>query len=149
MSTAPIRPHRWVFPVAPGIDAEISVSAGQLTAEHIRTLRSHLALLERTLSFPASEGEPDQRLIDPATPGDLVQIAPATDPVFGGLVARVTQTTPTTVRGYLLVPHRGGNREAWQSFNRSEVDRVGRVRWPEAEWGFRTGKTRRGSMWSE
>lgn len=149
MSSAPIRPHRWVFPVAPGVDAEISISAGHLTAEHIRTLRAHLALLERTLSSPAPGGEVDQRLIDPATPGDLVQIAPSADPVFGGPVARVTQTTPSGVRGYLLVPHRGGAREAWQSFKQAVIERVGRVKWPEAEWGFRSGNGRRGSMWSE
>jgi len=130
--------------------AEITLRGAQLTAEHIRTLRAHLAILERTLSSPPPGGEPDQRLIDPATPGDLVQIAPAADPVFGGLVVRVTQTTTSGVRGYVLVPHRGGSREAWQQFKQAEIERCGRIRWPEAEWGFRNnGQGRRGSMWSE
>jgi hypothetical protein len=143
------RPHRWVFTLAPGKDVEVAFTGANVTAEHVRALRAHLELLERTISSPAPGGEPDQRLVDPATPGDLVQIAPATDPVYGGLVARVTQETSTGIRAYLLVPHRGGTRETWQSFNRSEVERVGRVKWPEAEWGFRSGNGRRGSMWSD
>lgn len=149
MSAAPLRPHRWIFPVSPGVDAEVLLPDCVLTAEHIRTLRAHLAVLERTLESRPPGGEPDLRLVDPATPGDLVQIAPSADPVFGGLVARVTQTTPSGVRGYLLVPHRGGAREAWQTFKQAVIERVGRVKWPEAEWGFRSGNERRGPTWSD
>lgn len=150
MSTAPQHQHRWLFPVGPDTTVEISVRGGQLSPEHIHTLRSHLAILERTLALPAATVEQDQRVLDPVVVGDLVQIAPSSDPVFGGLMMRVCQCISNAVRGYLLVPHRGGGRDGWQKFKQSEIARVGRVRWPEAEWGFRTpGTGKRAGMWSD
>lgn len=150
MSLSAPRLHRWVFPVSPTVEAEVSLHGGELTAEHIRVLRSHLAILERTLAMPAASGEQDLRVVDPVTPGDLAQLAPSSDPVFGGMVMRVCQCASNLVRGYFLVPHRGGAREAWQKFKQSELSRVGRVRWPEAEWGFRTAGTgKRAKLWSE
>lgn len=144
------RPHRWVFPVSSDVEAEICLRGGEVTAEHIRTLRSHLAILERTLGMPTAPAEQDLRVVDPVTPGDLAQLAPSSDPVFGGLVMRVCQCASTLVRGYFLVPHRGGAREAWQKFKQSELERVGRIRWPEGEWGFRTpGTGKRAGLWSE
>ena len=70
-------------------------------------------------------------------PGDLVQIRPEADPIMGGMVVRVTKATPDAIRGYMLRPHRGGSQQAWSTLHYSDVQKAGRLFWPEAEWGMR------------
>lgn len=74
---------------------------------------------------------------DELTPGDLVQLKPAADRVYGGMIMRVTRVLANRVDGYLLRPHRCGVRIAWHHRTPPEVTRLGRVVYPEADWGFR------------
>lgn len=147
-SPAPAR--AWVFPVADSVTAEVILRGGQFSLAQIRTLIEHLRVLEHTLLSPAAPAAIELEHVELATEGDLVQLRSTADPVFGGLVLRVTQSRTLGVRGYLLVPHRGGCRDAWQRLKHCEYERVGRVRWPEAEWGFRTAGTGpRARLWSD
>jgi len=141
---------RAVIPLSPELTARLTISGGKLTPEHVRTLRAHLAILERALAHETAHGEIETESIDPVVAGDIVQIRPSADPVLGGLMMRVTRAADKQVKGYLLVPHRGGHAAMWQTFNQGEVRRIGRVKWPEAEWGFDDGVTKeRRRMWFE
>jgi len=70
-------------------------------------------------------------------PGELVQLKPTADDVLGGTLLRVEQSDRTTLRGYLLCAHRGGGREAWWRAHQCDVDKVGRLKWPESEFSLR------------
>lgn len=87
------------------------------------------AWLDRRESESSSAG-------DTLQPGDLAQIKPAADKVFGGMVIRVTRVLPGKVEGYLLRPHRCGVKIGWHHHTAPELDRVGRIVHPEAKWGF-------------
>lgn len=138
----------WCIPLGDELTAAIRISGGKLTPEHVRTLRAHLAILERALAHETAHGEIETASVDPVMPGDLVQIRPSADPVLGGLVMRVTKAIGKEVKGYLLVPHRGGHAEMWQTYSQGEVVRIGRVKWSEAEWGFsEDAKRQRRRMW--
>lgn len=148
--TTPGHIASWCFPVDQRTTAEVILRGGRFSLEHIRVLIQHLAVLERTLVSPAAPPAVEPEQIELATEGDLVQLRSTADPVFGGLMLRVTQSRTLGVRGYLLVPHRGGCRDAWHRLKHCEYERVGRVRWPEAEWGFRTAGTGpRARLWSD
>lgn len=134
---SPAQSQSWCFPVDGKCTATVTIDGGAFTLAHIQTLRAHLEVLERNLCSPDETGTPAPESIEPAQPGDLVQLRPAADPTFGGLMLRVTQTHTIGIRGYLLVPHRGGCRDAWLRWKHNDYGRVGRVRWPEARWGFR------------
>lgn len=141
---------RAVVPLGPNLTAELKISGGQPTPEHLRVLRAHLAILERALAHDAAEGELETEAIDPVVAGDIVQIRPSADPVLGGLMLRVTKCIDHQIKGYLLVPYRGGHAEMWHTFHQGEVRRIGRVKWQEAEWGFgKDAKSERRKMWIE
>lgn len=147
---SPHRRQHYCFPVDANVCADLTFTGGRVRPSHVRALRAYLATLERTLTEHGDLAAPAPEPVEPAAPGDLVQIRPTADPVFGGLMLRVTQTRDFGLAGYLLIPHRGGNREAWQRLKHCEYERVGRVEWPEAEWGFRSAdRERRARMWSE
>lgn len=96
----------------------------------IAQLRNLLTLLEAAI--PPAEGEE-------LRPGDVVQLRRDTDPVFGGMMLRVTKVTKWRVEGYLLSPHRCGSKEAWHKYTPGQVTRIGRLLYQEAEWGFGRG----------
>jgi hypothetical protein len=86
--------------------------------------------IEQQEAEPTSERQPIE-------PGDLVQIKPAADKIFGGMIMRVTRVRPDRIEGYLLRPHRSGWREAWHHHTAPELVHIGRVIHAEPEWGFR------------
>jgi hypothetical protein len=69
-------------------------------------------------------------------PSDVVQLKPSADRVWGGALLRVKRIRGQQVSGYLLTPHRGGNREAWYEARLCEVTGIGRVPYPECRWKF-------------
>lgn len=136
------------IPLSADVTADLRIRGGKLTPEHVRTLRAHLAILERALSHEAEHGELETEKLDPVVTGGIVQIRPSADPILGGLMMRVTKSRGNEVKGYLLVPHRGGHAEMWQTYTQAEVVRIGRVKWGEAEWGFSDdAKRQRRRMW--
>jgi hypothetical protein len=76
---------------------------------------------------------------DELQPGDVVQLRPDTDVVFGGMMLRVTRVTKWSIEGYLLSPHRCGSKEAWHRYTPGQVTRIGRTLYQEADWGFGRG----------
>ena len=84
-----------------------------LTPEELSTLQAIIA---------REQARPDPAAIDA---GDIVQIRPSADRVFGGMLVSVMKADAFTLRGYLLRPHRGACREAWLKLNPCEVLRVG------------------------
>lgn len=83
-------------------------------------------------------------------PGDLVQLLPSTDHVFGGMLFRVCKSSAYGVKGFLLVPHRGGCREAWHSYTPGQVRKIGHLHWPESEFGFtKADEAMRRRMWTD
>ncbi len=95
--------------------------------ELFHLIRSHLDILEAC----------DRSGPGAIAAGDVVQLKPDADPVFGGMLLRVTRTNAHRIEGYLLTPHRGGCRDAWYRFPPSCVSQIGRLLYPEAAWGFR------------
>jgi len=93
---------------------------------HLRELQHHLILLEQEIN--GSTGPIEQ--------AQVVQLKPSADPAYGGLLMRVTQRTPYEIRGYLLLPRRGGSRETWTRLAPHDVTPIGRIVYPEAEYGF-------------
>ena len=87
-----------------------------LTTTETETLR---AILAREAAPTSSQ--PAEQL----AAGDVVQILPAVDRTYGGMLALVTQSKPHQVRAVLLRPHRGGCREAWLRLTPPEVARIG------------------------
>jgi hypothetical protein len=69
--------------------------------------------------------------------GDVVQILPAADRTFGGMLALITQAKPYQLRAVLLRPHRGGCREAWLRLTPPEVARIGAAAPHAPEFGRR------------
>ena len=94
---------------------------------HICALRTQLHQLEQEL-FPDGQDQDG---------ADVVQLKPNADPAFGGLLMRVKKRTPYELRGYLLLPRRGGSMETWTRVKHDEVTPVGHLAWPEAQYGFR------------
>ena len=141
---------RWLVPLGADVTAEIKFHGGDVTPETLRTLRAHLAIAERALTGAAAAAAIEPENLEPVAAGDLVQIRPSADPVFGGLIFRVMKTAAHILRGYVLVPYRGGHAETWQTWKPSDVEKVGRVLRPEAEWGYsqQAAKQRR-RMWIE
>jgi hypothetical protein len=123
-------PFYWVFSLSnrKPVQAEIRIH-GDATLAEVRELRRCVNFIEETFgSAPTDQLEAIQ-------PGDIVQLKPSADRVFGGLLLRVKKVDP--IRGYLLIPRRGGSLETWTRCKACEVDRIGGLRWPEAAWGFR------------
>ena len=98
-----------------------------LTPEEARVLRSLLARAEILPDCPPP----------PIAVGDVVQIQPLADRAFGGMLLQVCQTLDYELRGFLLRPHRGGCRQAWLRLKPPEVERIGRVCWPDPEFARR------------
>lgn len=86
--------------------------------------------LERALQLLAAMAKPAE-LETTVQPGDIAQIYPTSDPDFGGLCVRITRASPYEVRGYLLMPHRGGCQEAWYRFHQRDLLRIGRAAFPD------------------
>jgi hypothetical protein len=107
--------------------------------------KSLTAILRRE-GFPAPQNAPQEFSADAEIrPGDIVQIRPFASPVFGGMLAAITQAAPYELRGYLLRPHRGGCRDAWLRLKHCEVERIGRAFWPADATGFATRCEDRGA----
>jgi hypothetical protein len=96
-------------------------------AELFNLIRAHLDILEAS-----SQAGPTS-----IATGDVVQLKPDADPTFGGTLLRVTRATTWHIEGYLLVPHRGGQPEAWRRFPPSSLSTIGALIYPESAWGFR------------
>lgn len=94
---------------------------------HIRELQRQISQLEEVVN-PDGQGH---------VQADVVQLKPSADPVFGGLLMRVKKRTPYEIRGYLLIPRRGGSMETWTRVKPHEATPIGQIIWPEAAWGFR------------
>jgi hypothetical protein len=80
--------------------------------------------------------------------GDVVQIRPAADRSFGGMLALVTQARPHQLRAILLRPHRGGCREAWLRLTLTDVAHIGRAHFPAPEFGKRCEWRQPGCGWA-
>lgn len=63
-------------------------------------------------------------------PGDVVQIDPAHDEVFGGLFMTVTEASPWGVQGYIAVPGKGVSL-AYYRCPYEAIEAVGRAAWAE------------------
>jgi len=98
----------------------------------IATLEEQTAALRRIAGNGAGVTFPD-----PDEAAVIAQLKPDADPVFGGMLLRITQTRNEGVRGYFLVPHRGGCREAWWRAHHADIWRIGRLAVPEPPWAFR------------
>lgn len=89
-------------------------------------IRQLLSILEAAL--PSSMDDDFQA-------GDVVQLHPHTCSTWGGALFRVTRVRGCRVEGYFLRPHRGGFREAWSSYTRGQLVKVGRISydddWPQ------------------
>jgi len=96
-------------------------------AELFNLIRAHLDILE-------ASSQPDPAAI---APGDIVQLKPGADPTYGGTLLRVTRATASHIEGYFLLPHRGGQREAWRRFPPSSLSTIGALIHPESAWAFR------------
>lgn len=130
--------HHWAFPLSgvKRIMAEVYIRGPSPGLAEIRTLQRFLELIARAWpETPSFSKEPQCEDLDPINVGDVVQLRPSADEVFGGLLLRVRKLNP--IRGYLLLPRRGGALEAWTKVKPCEVGRIGALRWPEAEWGFK------------
>ena len=97
-----------------------------LTQIETATLR---ALLQR-------EAAPIQEFSEGIAAGDVVQIRPAADRTFGGMLALVMQAKPHQLRAILLRAHRGGCREAWMRLTPPEVAHVGRAHYQAGQTPF-------------
>ena len=128
----------WAFPLSPRRDvhAEIVIhGAASIGRAEFRALREYIDVLAR-IERPESQCQLAREHLEVITPCDLVQLRPSADPRFGGLIMRATKVNDVGVYGYLLVPWRSGSRCTWRCLQPAQLARVGRVRWPEAEWGF-------------
>lgn len=125
--------HSWKLPLSDRSEAELRICGGPLAPADFHTLRKYVDLIEDAVTndqVPALDEIPqaDSRLI--------VQLKSTADPVFGGLLLRVKEWLPDAVRGYLLVAHRGGCRQAWWTAKHCQIEPIGRLKSPEAEFGF-------------
>lgn len=66
-------------------------------------------------------------------PGALVQIDPAHDARFGGLVLVVEDVRPWGVMGYVPVPQGQGQARAYYKVEWAHVERVGELEWVPAD----------------
>lgn len=68
---------------------------------------------------------------EPIHPGDVVQIRPGCDQTWESSLVLVMSSDNHRIRGQVLRPRRSGCREAWATYKRGEVLRVGRAVYPE------------------
>jgi hypothetical protein len=87
-----------------------------LTTEELTALRAIIA--REDLPAPTAAG---------IAAGDVVQLHPAADRTFGGMLALVTRAAPYELRAVLLRPHRGGCQEAQLRLSPANVQRIGRA----------------------
>jgi len=67
---------------------------------------------------------------DAIAPGDVVQLRPGASRTWETSLLLVG-SVDHRIRGTILQHHRGGCREAWATFSPAEVDRVGRLTFPQ------------------
>ncbi len=127
--------HRWTFPLSARkpITADVRIHGSHVGVPEIRALQRYINLIEATYGEGTPGPQPED--LETIAPGDIVQLKPSADPTFGGLLLRVRKVEP--IRGYLLIPRRGGSLETWMRVKPCEIGKIGALRWPEAEWGFR------------
>ena len=131
-------PLTWAFPLSRkrNVRAEIVIhGAATIGRAEFRALREYIDVLAR-VDRPESRYELAREDLDTITPCDVVQLRPSAAPRFGGLMMRVTKVNDAGVYGYLLVPWRSGGMVTWRCLQPAQLARIGRVKWPEAEWGF-------------
>lgn len=94
------------------------------------------ALLRALLAREStSQAEPAE--FTDLAPSDIAQIRPLSDAAFGGMLVQIAHAEPYDLRGFLLRPHRGGCREAQLRLKHCQLERVGRVYWPDPEFARR------------
>ena len=121
------------MPLSPYSEAEIRICGGPPRAADFERLRRYVDLMDDAFT----NGIP----VPPVTMAtemraEIVQLKSTADPIFGGLLLRVKKRLPDAVRGYLMVAHRGGCREAWWTAKHCQIEPIGRLKSPEAEFGF-------------
>ena len=125
--------HSWRLPLSSRSQAELRICGGPLAPADFDTLKKYVNLIEETMI----DGSGTQSVETPSA-AEIVQLKTSADPVFGGLLLRVKQRLRDSVRGYLLVAHRGGCREAWHTAKTCEINSIGQLTWPEADFNFRS-----------
>jgi hypothetical protein len=95
------------------------------------------ALLQRESAQLGTRSQAEPAEYSDLAAGDVAQIRPFADEAFGGMLVQITATTPYELRGFLLRPHRGGCREAWLRLKPCQLERIGRVYWPDPEFARR------------
>lgn len=61
--------------------------------------------------------------------GEIIQIDPNHDPVFGACLLVVTEPKPWGAQGYVLVPDSSGAKRAFYRLNFEHGVRVGNIEW--------------------
>jgi len=89
-----------------------------LTPEELTALRN---LVERATADAATANTAGQQI----TPGDLVQLRPGACDTWETSFMLVKAATGNKLRGAILQPHRSGCQEAWWTYSRAELARVG------------------------
>jgi len=95
----------------------------------LASIQHQITLLARAIQ------QPDSGAI---APGDLVQIAPDADDVYGRYFLHVAGVSYDRARGPLLTTHRG----QWLSVSLGNCARIGRHPWPEPQHGFQADPIR-------
>ena len=129
--------HCWKLPLSARSEAEFRICGGPLTAVDFETLRKYVDLIDDAVTNGHAPALDEIPKVDSR---EIVQLKSTADPVFGGLLLRVKEWLPDAVRGYLLVAHRGGCREAWWTAKHCQIEPIGRLKSPEAEFGFHAFK---------
>jgi len=86
------------------------------------------ALLESLLVRARSAGLARSEFGDAISVGDLVQLRPGADQHWQTSLLLVCKVRDDgRISGVVLRPHRSGSREAWYTYSRAEVLRIGRA----------------------
>ncbi len=91
-----------------------------------------LANLELLLSQARALVDVERAAVDEAVhPGDLVQLRPGADHHWETSLLLVTQIREKgDIRGILLREHRSGCQEAWYTYSKPEICKIGRMPYP-------------------
>lgn len=123
-----------LFHVSPNDCWRTTYGGTSVTMDHIRTLRDHLAALERTLRPRDTNPQFGSPVNGAWSVGDIVQVDAAYDACFGGALAVVSAVEPYHVRGYPLTRARAcvdGDSITWSKYH---VAWCGLQAWPHLLW---------------
>jgi hypothetical protein len=103
-----------------------------LTPDELLALESLLVRARASAGIARAAGD------DAINVGDLVQLRPGADAHWQTSILLVGKLRENgNVSGVVLRPHRSGYREAWYTYTRPEVIRVGRAPFPGPERAVR------------